>query len=192
MGLGCIVGLVILAAMILGVMTLAVAAFRAVRLGPEATDLRDAVREHFVANGHWHPVVELRLGSVLCGLGREVLIQLADDRDATAALRAARSVQVGVYQVDDGDTAGGRAGYLREATATMAAHGWTRVVAVVDHETTVMVFVPEDLDAVDGGDVEFGAVVREGDQLVIAVLQARVAPLLELVRRHAGDALPER
>jgi hypothetical protein len=184
MGLGCIIGLVIVVAIIIGMLTLAVAAFRAFRLGPEATDLREAMREHFEARGHWHPMVELRLGPVLCSLSREILVQVADDPDATAALRAARALQVGVYQVSDDKDDRGPVSYLNDASATMRARGWSRAVAVVDGDTTVMVFVPGQFKVDD--DVEFGVVVREEDHVVVAVLQVRAEPLWGLVQRHAN------
>src|SRR5690606_20391826 len=117
---------------------------RSVRLGAEAGNLRDAVRAHFEAHGTWDPVVEVRLGPVLCGLGREFVIAAADDPDATAVLRAARAVQVGVYHVTDGASSAGVSRYVREATAAMAGGGWSPVVTVVDGTTSVLVFMPAD------------------------------------------------
>ncbi len=189
LGLGCIIGLLVLAAIIIGFMTLAVAAFRAFRLGPEAAGLREAAREHFVEHGDWHPTIELRLGPLLCTLTREILIHAADDPDATAILRAARTVQVGVYRVNDEAPEANTNPFLRDATTTMTKRGWTRAVTVVDGSSTVLVFVPNELPA--GRDVEFGVLVRDGGQLVIAVVQARVAPLLDLVERHGFRHLAE-
>jgi hypothetical protein len=190
--LGCLIVLVTLGLMASGVVAVAVTAYQALRLGPDARDLRDAVQQHFEKDGgSWHPVVEVRLGSILCGIGRQIAIHAADDPDATAALRAVRAVQCGVYQVDPDR---GAAEFLRDATDAMSARGWSRVVAVVDGSTSVAVFAPQGIGTAD--EFEIGVVVHEDDTVVIAIGRARTAPLLGLVqrhmRRHRGTSTVER
>jgi hypothetical protein len=56
---------------------------------------------------------------------------------------------------------------------------------VVDGSTTVAVFVPEHLETTTG-EIELGTVVYDDQIVVVAVVRTRIAPLLELVRRHMG------
>lgn len=137
-----------------------------------------------MSTGSWHPQVEVRLGTLTCALFREIVIEIADDPEATAVLRAARAVECGVYQVSKLATPAERVGFLRATTATMRDRGWSRVVAVVDGDTTVAVFVSEQMPA--SGEVEFGVVVNDDQVVVVAVAQAKLAPLLELIKRHAA------
>lgn len=181
--LGCVIGLVIFGLFLAGMMALAAMAYHALHFGAQAQDLRAAVQTHFGAT-RWQPQIEVRLGSVACALFRSIVIQIADDPDATAVLQAARAVQFGLYEVEAPSSATERGRLLQTTTSALGAHGWSRVAAVVDGPAIVMVFAPAAVSE-SAEELEMGVLVLDGSNLVIAVVEVRMQPLWELVQRHA-------
>jgi hypothetical protein len=64
----------------------------------------------------------------------------------------------------------------------MTARGWTRAVLVLDETMTVAIFVPEKMGGAKA--FECGVMVYEDQTLVVAVVQADLAPLVKLVQRE--------
>lgn len=182
--LGCILALCFCAAVVLGIVGIAAAAYRTLGLGSDARALRDAVRQNFTVDDDWQTRVEVRAGPVICAVLRAVASAQVDEPDARLALRALRAAEVGVYDVDFGaEPDGGR--FLRRVTDAMQTRGWTRIVGVIDRSAIVAVFVPRRTRS--ERDVAACVLVRNAENLVIARVRADLVRLLTLVERHAGD-----
>lgn len=156
------------------------------RLDRDTVRLRDAVVGSLSgpAMQGWSPQVEVHLGGCVFGLAR-LVARCADLPDEAAhALRAARSVSVGVYQWRGADIDAMRR-HMAGGSGSMRVGGreWTRVVSVRDGDDSVVVLTPvTDDDAV--ATLEFCVVVLSEGELVVVSGEVDPRPLGDLVRPH--------
>ncbi len=152
-------------------------------LGSDAAALRESVVTS--ANPPIHRQAELKLGWVPLTLAR-LGLRLADlEPEARLALESVRGVEVGLYGCGDADASRGATDILAAGDDAMRPRGWERVVGVIQEETVVGVYTRD--NARDPDDLRFCVVVRHGDHLVLAAVQCRAGPLMEIVREHLGD-----
>ncbi len=113
----------------------------ALRLNADATALRRTVMGAVDAN--WHTRVQITVPSALLSLVRTG-IGFAHEvpAEARSALRAVTSASVGVYEGGSTVTAEERARLIAAADQAMSRRGWTRIVGVVDHDDTVLIYLP--------------------------------------------------
>lgn len=140
------------------------------RVGSATRDLRDAALHAVPGEAGWNHTVELRFGPVALGLVRAAAAWVDDiPPEGRAALRAVRRFQVGIYQFGGAGEPLDRGALLAAATRGMDARAWAKLVAVIDGETAVAVFVPRASDP--GGPVEASVLVFDGSTLVVGAAQ---------------------
>lgn len=164
-------------ALILGLIVLS-----AVSLARDAGALRDAL----VAALPQSPTtrVQVSAGPALLGLARfglQWVDQIPDE--GRLALRAVRSASVGVYTLSTRKTPLAGSRLLAAADQCMNARGWTRLVAVIEHQQTVMIYTPGKQRS--SGVQKFCLAVCDADQLVVVSGAADLDVLLELVERQS-------
>lgn len=127
--------------------------------------------------------VQLSTGPLLLGLTRGVtgLID-AVPPEAHQALASVRKASVGVYDLEHDATASDRSRILEEADAGLRGRGWTRLVAVRNSESTVVVYTPDASNP--GSSLRVCLAVCNQQQLVIASATVRPEALMDLVERH--------
>ena len=140
-----------------------------------------ALRDGMLATSrtNWNKTVELRIGPIILGLARFALGFVDLPEEARTALRAARGAEVSLYssvskERPDPATA------LALADRAMTGRDWMRLVACVDHENVVAVYVPNEIRSPRNVNICV-AVVSEG-HLVVVGARADLEPLLELAR----------
>jgi len=122
--------------------------------------------------------IEVRVGEPLVAATRLGIRWCHDNpEEARVALSALRSASVGVYHVRR-PSAAERAAVLIRAQATMERSGWSRVVSVNDHDTTVLVYAPDMMRTT--GTQRVCVAVIDGDRLIVASARGDVAKLAEL------------
>jgi len=173
-----IVGLLLAPFVVVGVMVASL-----LRLNADAARLRDQVMA--AAGGGWHTRVQLNLNPVIVGVVRGGLSCVHDLPDeARRALRVVRSASVGVFE-QDGGAAAARPGGLWPATdETMARHGWTRAVGVIDGRDTVLIYVPNGSTRATPSRVCLA--VSDGRHLVVVAAAIQADALVDLVSHELG------
>lgn len=122
--------------------------------------------------------IEVHAGESLISATRLGLRWCHDVPDqARVALAALRSASVGVYHVRKPSPAE-RADVLVRAQAAMQRNGWTRVVGVNDHDTTVLVYAPSVMRS--SGTQRLCVAVIDDDKLIVVSARGDVAKLAEL------------
>jgi hypothetical protein len=153
---------------------------------------RDAavLRQHVMAatNAEWNTKVQMSIGSTTLGAIRNGLSFVHDRHvvDAQQALAAIGHASVGVYERSSGPADWSRDQLFVDTDRAMQKRGWSRLVGVVDHKDTVLIYVPRDMK--DDGPVDICVAVVSGRELVVASTSVDPAQLTDLVARHsAGD-----
>jgi hypothetical protein len=100
---------------------------------------------------------------------------------ARVALAALRSASVGVYHVKN-PTSADRADVLIRAQDAMAKNGWSRIVGVNDHDTTVLVYAPTVMRS--SGTQRMCVAVIDDDKLIVVSARGDMAKLAELAPIH--------
>ena len=160
--------------------------FGCLRLGADARAVRDVVFETVSRDRSWHRRIELSIGVIPMFVARQVTSFVDIPDEARLCLRSARKLEVGVYEVRSAVDALGRAAMLREIDSLLNPRGWERVVAVVDGEEAVCVFVQGDGESASS--LALCVIVLNGEELVIASGRVDPEPLIpfasEQIRRH--------
>jgi hypothetical protein len=117
------------------------------------------------------------------GVARGVLLFTQLDRDAQTALRAVHGVEVGIYELNATSSAPDRAAMLDAADQAMNSRGWERVVAVLDGDDMIGVFLPTKMTAANR--MKCCVVVLDGRQLVVVSARADLGPVLECLRNKS-------
>lgn len=149
---------------------------------------RDAAvlrREVMRASGaDWNTRVQFSAGRASFATARGCLSIVQNDKvdEARHALAAVKGASVGVYELRGRDRDWSRADLAHRTDVAMRSRGWTRAVGVLDGRQAVLVYVPEDADAVD----EVCLAVLDGRQLVVVSAELRPDQLVTLIERHAG------
>jgi len=127
--------------------------------------------------------IQLSAGPALLSIGRWAALCIDDIPDeAHHALKAVRHASVGIYQRDRCPSAEERVDMMQTVDDRFTAKGWTRIVIVSDGPDLVMVYAPDDWESDE--EVRFCLAVCDGREMVIVSAQARIGPLMELVKPH--------
>jgi len=131
--------------------------------------------------------VQVSTGPVLLGLARGVtgLIDQVPP-EAHQALASIRKASVGVYDLERDATDSDRSRILAEADASLRGRGWTRLVAVRNPESTVVVYTTDANPS--GSSLRVCLAVCHQQQLVIASATVRPEALMDLVERQLKAA----
>lgn len=155
------------------------------------TPMRDlvVVRDHLLVpeTGTWQTRIQLDVGGETLGVARLAAGFVQNDEMAKvrAALASVRRVSVGVYERVEESTAAEFATLCSEAEAALVKRGWTRMIKVIDGESTVLVF-----HAVHGtAEGDFCVAVMKGRECVLVYARVAADELSALVSL-ARDELP--
>lgn len=147
------------------------------------------LRSHVMDATHagWDTKVQVSVGGITLGAIRQGLrfVEHKDMDDARLALKAVRHASVGVYERSAKETTWSREALFVETDRAMQKRGWTRMVGVVDHKDTVLIYIPTDLK--EDGPVDICLAVVSGKELVVASTSVDPAALGALVAKHAGE-----
>lgn len=137
--------------------------------------------------GNWRTQVQLDLGAGSLTLARTVLhfVQHEDIDKARAALAAVRRASVGVY-LRNVESAHDVPELVGAAESRMESRGWTKVVKVVEPDTTVLVYH----QGSSGRTGEFCVAVIEPETCVLVYAKLAASELGELVSL-ARSSIPE-
>jgi hypothetical protein len=174
-----------LALVLTPVLLLGVAAASYLTLNREAATLRREVMA--ATDTEWHTKIQLSVGRISLWFVRQGLafVPKPEVQAAREALRAIRSVSVGVYRPAQSDPTWSRDRLFQETDRTMRARGWTRLVGVADHRENVLIYAPDDAEA---GQICLAVVT--GRELVVVSAAINPEALGALVAHHAGKHLP--
>ena len=124
--------------------------------------------------------VQLSAGPALLGAARHIVpLFQGVPAEAEAVLRAVKSGSVGVFQLTSSPP-GRRVECVQAAHAAMAERGWSRVVAVNDGSSTVLIYAPNEPSIAET--LRFCLAVIEDRNVVIVAAQVDAAELLPLLR----------
>jgi hypothetical protein len=147
------------------------------------------LRRHVMdaTDAHWSPKIQVSLGRItLATIGQGLrFVHHKDIADARLALGAVRQASVGVYERTTGGADWSRAQLFGETDRAMQQRGWTRLVGVVDHKETVLIYVSDDMK--EDGPVELCLAVVTDREMVVASTTVDAGVLGELVARHTGE-----
>lgn len=148
-----------------------------------SADTEDSQSELARAGGsEWRQQIAFSIGSVPLWAARTGLACVKMDAEARAAVQSVRGVEVGIYELASGSKAPDRAAMLTAADKAMTAHGWERVVGVLDGDEMVGVYLPTKMTSPRR--VQACVVVLDGRQLVIVSARGNLEPLMECLRNN--------
>jgi hypothetical protein len=158
-------------------------------LSSDAEALRDAAQKAVAPAGPWDEHIEIGVGAVSLSLVRSIVACSDVDPQARQILAAARSAEVGVYELCADASSRAPAELIAATTAAMNARGWDRVVAVIDEHDTVAVFVPREIEPDEP--LKMSVVVFDGTELVVASVRADLERIVTValgeMRRNRGE-----
>ncbi len=172
------------------VVVLALAAASFVTLEHDAAVLRRHVMAATAVG--WDTKIQMSLGRLTLGAVRAGLgfVHNDDVADARCALAAIGHASVGVYERTPGRNDWSRERLLHDTDEAMQKRGWMRLVGVVDHQDTVLIYVRPDIVADEP--VEICLAVVHGRELVVASTSVDAPALAELVEKHSPGDLQHR
>jgi hypothetical protein len=161
------------------------------RLSGDAQALRNSLTGS--ADSGWAKRFEGSIGPITTGLIRAGSSFVELEPEIRAALEAVRRVEVGVYQLTQGESID-PATMLRGADEAMAQLGWDRLAGVLQGGQMVAVYVPA--GEVSARNVRVCVAVLTRHELVVVSTRSNLEPLLQLalarVNCHSQDWLPIR
>lgn len=162
-----------------------VAVVNVITLSRDATTLRRAVAR--AGDLDLNTKVQVSTGPVLLGLARGVT-SLIDQvpTEARQALASVRKASVGVYDLERDASESDRERILTEAHEGLLGRGWTRLVAVRNQESTVVIYASDPTDS--GSSLRVCLAVCNQQQLVVASATVRSVELMDLVERQLKSA----
>ena len=164
----------------LGTIALGVASY--FRMSSDTRAMRDGVMK---ASGvEWRQNIGLNIGGGTFCIVRAGLSFVPLEPELQAAIKAARGVEVGIYERASGTKPPDGAAILAVADKVLSARGWERVVGVLGDENLVSVFIPA--GAVLAGKVKCCVLVFDGRQMVMVSARVNAEPLLECLRNQSG------
>ena len=131
----------------------------------------------------WKKQVEANVGFLPLSLARMVLPFTPAPPEAQQALSAIRSVEVSVHELRESQPDHAR--ILRDADEDMRKRGWDRVVAVLEPNMAVAVYVTPESGR--GGKVKASVLVVEGRQMVAVTGRANLQPIMDLAMDQAEE-----
>lgn len=129
----------------------------------------------------WKKQVEANVGFLPLSVARMVLPFTPAPSEAHQALSAIRSVEVSVHELRESQPDHAR--ILRDADEEMRKRGWDRVVAVLERDTAVAVYITP--DSGPGGKVKASVLVVEGRQMIAVTGRANLEPIMDLAMNEA-------
>lgn len=178
--LGIALVLLLLPVIPLGGLALGVASY--FRLSADTRALRDELTQ--ASGAEWHKKIGLNIGNLTLGVARGALQFTQLEPEAQTALRAARGVEVGIYELAPDSRTPDCAAMLNAADEAMRRRGWERVVGVLDGAEMVGVFLPAKMTSASRA--KCCVVVLDDRNLVLVTGGADLQPLLELAQNKTG------
>jgi hypothetical protein len=171
---------------LLGVGLVGLAVYRTITVG---ADLR-AVRNVVLKDLHVHCAsrIEVTAHPLLVDAARFGLSFAPLEREARLAIQSFRGAEVGVYELTSRLDQQQRHALFQKVDRRMEAQGWSRTVAVLNHDDLVLVYSPDRTAAPDR--LEAFVVVLNDDNLVLVSGKGNLEPIAELIREKMGDHLP--
>ncbi len=133
------IGYVVLLGVILLPVVGVIAVTSYIRLGADATALKNSVMAIAPAKTR----VVVNVGWLTTGVGRLVASFFPLPPEAHMAIRSIRAAEVGVYRMECPPGHLDRAQVLAKTESTMRKRGWERIVGVSQDKDLVAVFVPQ-------------------------------------------------
>lgn len=159
-----------------------------VRPSSEFRDLQDVVLDELPSRPNMQ--ISARAPSFLVSLARFGLSFVDDiDDEARLAIRAVRGGQVGVYQLPQPVSQAEKVRILNRANETMKENGWNRIVAVVERDEMVSIYVPAGVD--DPKRLEALTLVLSNNELVMVSAKGDLRPIWELAQTHLDEVSNE-
>lgn len=136
----------------------------------------------------WHQQVVVNAGYLTLYAVRVGLAGVRLDPGARAALQSVRAAGVGVYKLVSGAPRLNRAAMLAAADSAMTARGWERIVAVLDGDNLVAVYLPKRNVSIHH--LKCSVMVFDGKEMVLVSVEGNPQPLLKYALDRA-DFPPE-
>jgi hypothetical protein len=131
----------------------------------------------------WQKQVEANVGFLPLSIARIVLPFTPAPPEAQQAFTALRSIEVSVHELRGSKPDHAR--ILRDADEDMRKRGWDRIVAVLEHDTVVAVYVTP--DSGPGGKVKASVLVVDGRQMFAVTGRANLQPIMDLAMTKAEE-----
>jgi hypothetical protein len=169
------VGYVVLAGVILLPLVAIIGVTSYIRLGPDATALRNSVIKIAPAKAR----VVVNVGFLTTGVVRLVAGFFSIPPEAQMAMRSIRAAEVGVYRLEQRIEDLDRARVLSTAEGAMCKRGWTRIVGVSHEKELVSVFMPKRVCA---SNMKCCVLVISDEDLVVVSARGNIEEVIELAR----------
>jgi hypothetical protein len=164
---------------------LAAAVLNAITLTRDAAALRNGLLD--TVNAHAGTRVQVSAGPLLLGTARIVTSFISEiPEEARLGLRAVRKASVGVYEIPRESLAANHARMMRVADERMVRRGWSRGVAVNDHDNLVLIYLPK--NGGGGRTQHICLAVCDDDKLVVVAGTIATEPLAKLIAEKGGFA----
>ena len=145
----------------------------------QTSDLRALRRDMESRAGvNWQRQISVHAGALTLDAMRLALRPVRMDAKARTGLEAVRGADVGVYHLSAGAAAPDRVALLSAADECMAGRGWDRVVAVLDKQAMVAVYMPRKMCS--SQKLSCCVVVQHQCQLVLVSARVNPEALVEL------------
>ena len=131
----------------------------------------------------WKKQVEANVGFLPLSVARMILPFTPAPPEAQQALSAIRSVEVSVHELRGSKPDHAR--ILRDADEDMRKRGWDRVVAVLENDSAVAIYVTP--DSGPGGKVKASVLVVDGNQMIAVTGRANLEPIMDLAMNKAEE-----
>ena len=175
------VGLVVLLLLVVGLGALALGVASLFRLSSDARAVQSDWARATGCEGRKQ--VGVSLGSITLAAARAGLSLGRLEPEARAAVRAVRSVELGVWERSSASQHPGGLALLAAADKVLRSRGWERVVAVQDGQQTFGVYWSARSGI--GNRMESFVVVLNRRHMVLAHVQADLRPLLQCLQNRA-------
>jgi hypothetical protein len=156
--------------------------WRFFHLGSETETLRASLIQ--ATHARCEKRIALHVGMFSTALVRAGSRFLTMPPEPRAALEAVRSVEFGVYQLQDELTQIKAGAVLASTDKAMATRGWERCVGVVHEHQIVAVYVPK--HAIGSRDLKCCLLVLESRNLVVLSATGKLEPLITLAQSKLG------
>jgi hypothetical protein len=166
------------ALVVLGVFVYSVLGF--FRLSSETAALRASLSNAF--HGEIDKKIAVNAGAITLGLVRTGMRFVKLPPEPRAALDAMRSAEVGVYSFGANAGQPDKSKILTAADKAMKSRGWTRMVAVVQDQDLVMVYVPK--KGLSAKKMSCCLLVLHEQFLVVGAARCNPTPLMQLASKQ--------
>ena len=169
------IGYVVLVGVLLLPLVGAVGVTSYIRLGADATTLKNSVMKIAPAKARF----VVNVGRLTTGVGRLVAGFFPLDLEVHLAISSIRAAEVGVYRLEHPLQHLDRAQVLAKTETTMRKRGWERIVGVSQEKDLVAVFIP---NRVSSSNLRCCVLVVSDEDLVVVGARGNIEEVLRLVR----------